>query len=118
MHHFPHRNLRLFVYLGLAWLLHLLIWGLPISVWVVRWGIGGQYYQTRELGKELKKRWTGASSVPEMPWYVELIFWSQFLLFSVFGLVCTWQVIDALTAKVPNVIPTALQHGALKITQT
>jgi hypothetical protein len=27
-------------------------------------------------------------------------------------------VIDALTAKVPNVIPTSLQHGVLKITQS
>ncbi len=62
--------------------------------------IGGQYYQTKEFGKEVRKRWTGASSVPEMPWYIELIFWSQFSLFSVFGLVCTWQVIEALTMKV------------------
>jgi len=96
MHHYPVRNVRLLVYLVVAWLLHLLIWGLPAST---AWGIGGQYYRTRELEDKVK---TAADDVASMPWYIELIFWSQYISFTVFGIVCTMQVVSALRKKFPS----------------
>ena len=99
MHHFPFRNVRLFVYLVVAWLLHLLIWGAPGST---AWGIGGQYYRTRELEDKVQSYASEDEEVASMPWYVELIFWSQYISFTVFGLVCTLQVISSLRKKFPT----------------
>jgi len=93
MHHALTRNLRLYVYLATAWLLHLLIWGVNFpGVGSAPWGIGGQYYRV----KKLQESYTERQSISDMPWFVELIFWSQYFLFSVFGFVCTTQVIQAL----------------------
>lgn len=99
MHHYPFRNVRLFVYLLVAWLLHLLIWGLPLST---AWGIGGQYYRTRELEDKVQAFSFEDEKVASMPWYVELIFWSQYISFTVFGVVCTLQVLSSLTMKFPT----------------
>jgi hypothetical protein len=99
MHHYPIRNVRLFAYLGVAWLLHLLIWGAPGST---AWGIGGQYYRTRELQDKVQSRSSGGEEVASMPWYVELIFWSQYISFTVFGLVCSLQVMSSLRKTFPT----------------
>lgn len=99
MHHYPFRNVRLFVYLLVAWLLHLLIWGIPLST---AWGIGGQYYRTRELEDKVQAFSFEDEKVASMPWYVELIFWSQYISFTVFGVVCTLQVLSSLTMKFPT----------------
>lgn len=113
MHNVPFRNLRLYVYLGLSWLLHLLIWGVPP---LTAWGIGGNYYRTQRLQDEFNKHWavnsttnatsgatSGATSeAPRMPWYVELIFWSQYISFTIFGVVCTAQVLTSLGMKFPS----------------
>lgn len=109
MHNVPSRNLRLYVYLGVSWLLHLLIWGVPP---LTAWGIGGNYYRTQRLQDEFNKHWavnsttnatSGATSeAPRMPWYVELIFWSQYISFTVFGVVCTAQVLTSLRMNFPS----------------
>jgi hypothetical protein len=93
MHHVPTRNLRLYVYLVITWLLHSLIWGLSIPrTWSAPWGIGGQYYRSKRNLEANKERFT----LSDMPWFVELVFWSQYFFFTLFGIVCTGQVIQAL----------------------
>jgi hypothetical protein len=93
MHHVPTRNLRLYVYLVITWLLHILIWGLSIPrAWSAPWGIGGQYYRSKRNLEANKER----DTLSDMPWFVELVFWSQYISFTLFGIVCTGQVLQAL----------------------
>jgi hypothetical protein len=100
MHHALTRNMRLYVYLATAWLLHLLIWGVSFpGVGSAPWGIGGQYYRVKHNQDANKER----STLSDMPWFVELIFWSQYFFFSLFGFVCTAQVIQALFFIKPTV---------------
>lgn len=87
------RDVRLGVYLGFAWLLHFFIWGSPFSG--VTPGIGGKYAQLRE---QLKS----CAGNGKMPDAVEAIFWLQYILFTVFGLVCTWQVAEAVYRRHRN----------------
>lgn len=101
MHHALTRNMRLYVYLATAWLLHLLIWGVSFpGVGSAPWGIGGQYYRVKKIQEANTER----QALSDMPWFVELIFWSQYFFFSLFGFVCTAQVIQALFFIKPTVI--------------
>jgi hypothetical protein len=101
MHHALTRNMRLYVYLATAWLLHLLIWGLSFpGVGSAPWGIGGQYYRVKKIQEANTER----QALSDMPWFVELIFWSQYFFFSLFGFVCTAQVIQALIFIKPIVV--------------
>lgn len=92
-HHALHawgiQDLRLFVYLAFAWLLHYFIWGLPE---VEGHGIGGKFTLLR---KQLRDCEVGES----IPVAVQLIFYFQFILFTVFGLVATAQTVSAFGSK-------------------
>jgi hypothetical protein len=83
--------LTLFVYLGFSWLLHIGIWGIP---GVPGHGIGGKYAQLQQQLKE-------CACNGSIPGSVTAIYVLQLVLFTVFGLVCTLQVVMALslTAK-------------------
>ena len=91
-HIFPFiRDLRLWIYLGITWILHTLIWGMPLLTRMgasCPWGIDGRFqlqqYHNKKCGEKLN-----------IPWYVDFIFWTQYLLFSIFGFTCTWQVFRA-----------------------
>ena len=84
-------DVRGVVYLLVSWTLHILIWGIP-GLWettMTRWGISGQYayitkYQTICGDPDFN-----------MPVFVEVIFWGQFICFLLFGLVCTLQFLRA-----------------------
>jgi hypothetical protein len=82
-------------------MLHLLIWGISFPWgWSAPWGIGGQYYRVKKNQEANKER----SPLSDMPWFVELVFWSQYFFFTVFGFVCTAQVIQALFMIKPTVV--------------
>jgi len=81
------RDLRLGVYLGFAWLLHFFIWGVPFLGWTP--GIGGKYAQLRSQ----QEACPGNGKIPDE---VQAIFWLQYTCFTLFGVVCTWQVGEAL----------------------
>jgi hypothetical protein len=86
------RDIRGWVYLLLSWTLHLLIWGIP-GLWhanFIRWGISGEYAYT---SKYVKACWTDAEF--KMPDATVFIFWSQYILFTVFGIVCSGQFLLA-----------------------
>jgi hypothetical protein len=82
-------DLRIFVYLGFSWLLHIGIWGIP---GVPGHGIGGKYAQLQQQLKEC----AGNGVIPDA---VTAIYALQLVLFTVFGLVCTLQVFRALVGK-------------------
>lgn len=77
-------DLRVFVYLLFSWVLHFIIWGLPGVPGV---GIGGKYAQ---LQAQIDT--CGQGAIPEA---VTVIYWFQYILFTLFGVVCTWQVVGA-----------------------
>jgi hypothetical protein len=86
------RDIRGWVYLLLCWTLHLLIWGIP-GLWhanFTRWGISGDYAYVR---KYIKACFTDAEF--QMPDAIDFIFWSQYILFTVFGIVCSVQFLSA-----------------------
>jgi len=75
------------VYILVSWLLHFLIWGLP-GWWhsdVIRWGISGQYAYIHKYQQKC-----GDKNF-QMPAFVDVIFFSQFICFILFGVVCTIQ---------------------------
>ena len=63
------------------------IWGFPFFV---SWGIGGKYYLQKGHNEHCEKNVDF-----EIPSFVELIFWGQFLSFTSFGVLCSWQAICA-----------------------
>jgi hypothetical protein len=73
-------NLRLYVYLGVSWLLHALIWSVIL----------GRFYLQERQGELCEKQ-----KDFRMPPAVTFIVWSQFGSFTCFGVVCTWQAISA-----------------------
>ena len=79
------------VYILVSWTLHFLIWGLP-GLWeaqIVRWGIAGQYAFVHQYQKKC-----GDPNF-QMPAFVDVIFFGQFICFVLFGVVCTWQYFAA-----------------------
>lgn len=93
----PHiHDIRLPVYLIFAWMLHLFIWGLPAICFgetclpSIPWGIGGRYQLQKDhnVNCEKDEDW-------QIPFFVDFIFWGQFLSFTLFGIVCTAQVLNA-----------------------
>ena len=92
--HIP--DLRIWVYLFVAWMLHTLIWGLPrltehLPFLYLPWGIGGKYQMQKFHNEKCEKDPDFA-----IPGFVDFIFWSQFFLFTSFGVVCTWQAASAM----------------------
>jgi hypothetical protein len=86
------RDIRGWVYLLLSWTLHLLIWGIP-GLWhanFIRWGISGEYAYA---SKYFKACWHDDDF--KMPDAAVFIFWSQYILFTVFGIVCSGQFLLA-----------------------
>lgn len=82
-------DVRLVVYLGFAWVLHNLIWGLPYAA---QNGIGGKY-------SLMQQQIDQCDITGEIPWPVILIFYLQYVMFTVFGCVSTVQVVWALNAE-------------------
>lgn len=85
------KDIRGPMYLLVSWILHLLIWGIP-GAWhagITRWGIAGQYAYIHKYQKKC-----GDPNFA-MPAFVDVIFWGQFVCFSLFGLVCTAQFLRA-----------------------
>jgi hypothetical protein len=76
-------DIRLWVYLFFAWALHIAIWGIPN---VTGFGIGGKYFL---LQKQLEK----CVKTMKIPDAITWIYWFQFVLFTLFGLVCTAHVV-------------------------
>jgi hypothetical protein len=70
-------NLRLYVYLGVSWLLHALIWSVIL----------GRFYLQERQGELCEKE-----EDFRMPAEVSFLVWSQFVSFTCFGVVCTLQV--------------------------
>ena len=92
-------DIRGWVYLVITWALHLLIWGVP-GLWntnAVQWGISGDYAFSRKYQSACFK-----DVEFQMPDAVDFIFWSQYLLFTVFGLVCSFQFLKAYIRPVKN----------------
>jgi hypothetical protein len=83
-------DLRLWVYLFFAWALHIAIWGIPT---LTGFGIGGKYYQ-------LKQQLETCVKIMEIPDAVTVIYWLQFVLFTLFGLVGTAHVFIAKTEDI------------------
>ena len=91
-------DLRIWVYLFLAWMLHTLIWGLPVPPYFEKslpwlylpWGIGGRY-QLQKIHNEKCENDPDFS----IPGFVDFLFWSQLILFTSFGALCTWQAAHA-----------------------
>ena len=76
-------DIRLWVYLFFAWALHIAIWGIP---YVTGFGIGGKYFLLRQQLEKCVKTMT-------IPDAITWIYWLQFVLFTLFGLVCTAHVV-------------------------
>jgi energy-converting hydrogenase Eha subunit C len=92
-------DIRGWVYLLLSWTLHLLIWGIP-GLWhadFIRWGISGDYAYVRRY---LKACFTDVEF--QMPDAIDFIFWSQYTLFTVFGIVCSVQFLLAYVRPVKD----------------
>lgn len=90
-------DLRIWVYLFVAWMLHIMIWGLPrltehLPFLYLPWGIGGRY-QLQKFHNEKCEKDPDFS----IPGFVDFLFWSQFILFTSFGAVCTWQAAHAVS---------------------
>lgn len=93
------RDIRGWVYLLLSWTLHLLIWGIP-GLWhanFIRWGIAGDYAFVHKYQKDCFN-----DTEFEMPAAIDLIFWSQYALFTVFGVVCSVQFLRAFGSPVAS----------------
>lgn len=93
------RDMRGWVYLVVTWTLHLLIWGVP-GLWntnAVQWGISGDYALSRKYQNACFK-----DVDFKMPDAVDFIFWSQYVLFTVFGLVCSFQFFKAYLDQVKD----------------
>jgi hypothetical protein len=73
-------DLRLWVYLGVSWFLHALIW----------FGILFRFYEQEHQGQVCEK-----NENFRMPSAVSFLVWSQFVLFTSFGVVSTLQVLNA-----------------------
>lgn len=84
------------ILLGLAWLLHTLIWGWPrfFGIPASWWGIGGLYQLQEDINANCECYKEDDCNLNVPPWVV-YIYWSQFFMFTVFGGVCTWQVVSA-----------------------
>lgn len=90
-------DLRILVYLGFSWLLHFGIWGIPF---VPGHGIGGKYFQLRQqLANCLVDSDNMQIPKAAIPDAVTAIYVLQYVLFTIFGLVCSWQVLRALLLK-------------------
>lgn len=85
------RDVRLFVYLALAWLIHFTIWGIPIVSSV---GIGSRYALQEHHNEKCEK-----DEKFKIPDFVLGLYWSQFICFSAFGAVATFQVFQAFNEK-------------------
>jgi hypothetical protein len=75
------------VYILVSWGLHFLIWGFP-GLWeqpIIQWGIAGQYAYILQYDKKCPEKNF------QMPFFVNLIFFGQFICFTLFGVVCTIQ---------------------------
>jgi len=84
-------DIRGLVYILVSWTLHFLIWGFP-GMWesqIVRWGIAGQYAFIHQYQKKC-----GDKNF-QMPAFVDVIFFGQFICFILFGVVCTVQYFSA-----------------------
>lgn len=84
-------DIRGLVYILVSWTLHFLIWGFP-GMWesqIVRWGIAGQYAFVHQYQKKC-----GDKNF-QMPAFVDVIFFGQFICFILFGVVCTFQYFSA-----------------------
>jgi hypothetical protein len=90
--------LTLFVYLGFSWLLHIGIWAIP---GVPGHGIGGKYAQLQQQLKE-------CACNGSIPGSVTAIYVLQLVLFTVFGLVCTLQVVMALSLTAKTLLEVGL----------
>lgn len=84
-------DIRGLVYILVSWTLHFLIWGAP-GLWeqnIVVWGISGQYANILQYQNKCGDRNF------EMPAFVNVIFFGQFICFTLFGVVCTIQYVTA-----------------------
>lgn len=84
---FEIRDVRLFVYLALTWFLHFSIWGIPIINSV---GIGSRYALQEDHNTSCEK-----DTEFKIPDFVLGLYWSQFICFTLFGVVATLQVFQA-----------------------
>jgi hypothetical protein len=97
--HWGVADIRGVVYLLVCWTLHLLIWGVP-GQWhsdFIRWGISGDYAYVNKYQKACFQ-----DREFQMPDAVDFIFWSQYILFTVFGVVCSTQFVLAFVFPVQN----------------
>lgn len=79
----------------LAWLIHLLIWGWPqFGIPASWWGIGGLYQLQKDINQNCECNDQDKCEF-EVPSFVLFIYYSQFILFTIFGAVCTWQYVTA-----------------------
>ena len=100
LHMFGIADIRGPVYLLVSWTLHLLIWGVP-GLWhsdFIRWGISGDYAFVHKYQKTCFQ-----DDDFQMPAAVDVIFWSQFILFTIFGVVCSIQFVLAYIKPVSRV---------------
>jgi len=84
---FEIRDVRLFVYLALTWFLHFSIWGIPIINSV---GIGSRYALQEDHNENCER-----DTEFKIPDFVLGLYWSQFICFTLFGVVATLQVFQA-----------------------
>jgi hypothetical protein len=80
-------DIRIWVFLFFSWALHIAIWGIPN---VTGFGIGGKYWLMR---KQLESCVQGVT----IPDAVTAIYWLQYILFTLFGIVCSAHVLWAKT---------------------
>ena len=74
------RDIRIWVYMGVTWILHILIWTSIIGCFFVQ----DDHSRNCESNADFK--------IPDV---VLAIMWSQFILFTTFGVVNLWQVVFA-----------------------
>lgn len=91
LHSFEIRDIRLFVYLALSWFLHFCIWGIPIINSV---GIGSRYALQEDHNESCEK-----DPKFKIPDFVLGLYWSQFVCFTLFGVVATIQAFQAFNGK-------------------
>jgi hypothetical protein len=91
-HQFPIFNdIRIVVYLLFAWILHLLIWGIPYLESNTNWGVGGRLAIQKLYSNQCHKN--NHDKEFNMPEIVDIIFSAQYWCFTLFGLVSTSQVV-------------------------
>jgi hypothetical protein len=79
----------------LAWIIHILIWGWPqFGIPASWWGIGGLYQLQKDINQNCEC-YNQDECEFEVPSFVLFIYYSQFFLFTIFGVVCTWQYVTA-----------------------